>query len=172
MPQSTICGLIAFLALPGIAAADGLRVTGTPTAMPAENDFARDLPPILLQAASLTLDAPARLTFTPVAAESGNHNTLTISGLGSLSEDRDFGFRNRSRTQLVGDFAPGALDQFLFFTSDFGDRAGPGSGSFGAFVDGAPGEEFTTFFLVYDDLGQDDGDFDDYIVRVDVELLE
>ncbi|MEM9321159.1 MAG: hypothetical protein AAGA70_19470 [Pseudomonadota bacterium] len=157
---------------PCAAIADGVRITGAASGMPIENDFARNLPGTLLRAASLSLTEPARLTFTPVAAESGNHNVLTVSGLGSLAEDRDFGFRRGTRDQISGVFAPGALDQILIFTSDFGDRAIPGTDSFGVFVDGAAGEEFTSFFLVYDDTTGTDGDYDDYIIRVDVEPVE
>jgi len=157
---------------PSLAFADGVRITGTPSAMPAENDFARQLPGTLLSGATLALAERSVLTFTPVAAESGNHNTLTIGGLGSLSEDRDFGFRRGGRDQLSGEFAAGGLNQILVFTSDFGDAAVPGSESFGVFVDGVAGDEFTTFFLVYDDTTGTDGDFDDYIIRVDVEALE
>lgn len=155
-----------------MAVADGVRITGLATAMPAENDFARNLPGVLISGATLELAERSRLIFTPVAAESGHHNALTISGLGTLSEDRDFGFRNSGRERIAGEFAPGPLDGALVFTSDFGDPAAPGSQSFGAFVDGAPGEEFTTFYLVYDDTTGTDGDFDDYVIRVDVEVLE
>lgn len=158
--------------LPVSVAADGVRITGAPATMPLENDFSRNLPDTLISGATLALTERSRLIFTAVAAESGHHNTLTVQGLGSLSEDRDFGFRRGSQQRIVGEFAPGQLDSLLAFTSDFGDPAVPGSGSFGAFVDGAPGQEFTTFYLVYDDEAGTDGDFDDYIIRVDVQPLE
>ena len=155
-----------------VAAADGVRITGLTAPVPLDNDFTSNLPDTLISAATLALAERARLVFTPVAAESGHHNALTVAGLGTLSEDRDFGFRRGGRDQIVGEFPAGRLDGYLAFTSDFGDRAVPGSQSFGVFVDGAPGEEFTPFYLVYDDTTGTDGDYDDYIIRVDVETLE
>ena len=137
-------------------------------AQPAKTFISDSLPGTLLRGARLELDARSRLVVTPVAAESGNHNTLTVAGLGSLSENRDFGWWTRAREQLVGEFPAGRLDQLMFFTSDFGDDAAPGMESFGVFVDGAAGGRYTTFFLVYDDTAGADGDFDDYIIRVDV----
>ncbi|MEO1705154.1 MAG: hypothetical protein AAFR50_07450 [Pseudomonadota bacterium] len=163
---------LAVCLVPPFAVADGVRITGAALGMPVENDFSQNLPGVLISGATLALTEPARLIFTPVAAESGNHHALTVAGLGTLSEDRDFGFRRGGRGQITGNFAPGSLDGILIFTSDFGDTAVPGSDSFGVFVDGAPGEAFTTFFLVYDDTNGTDGDFDDYIIRVDVEALE
>ena len=155
-----------------VAMADGVRISGLSAPIPLDNDFTGNLPDTLISAATLALAERARLVFTPVAAESGHHNALTVAGLGTLSEDRDFGFRRGGRDQIVGEFPAGRLDGYLVFTSDFGDRAVPGSQSFGVFVDGDPGEEFTTFYLVYDDTTGTDGDFDDYIIRVDVEALE
>lgn len=152
------------------AHADGVVISGAQTAMPVDNDFSHALPDTLLAGARLALQEPARLVFTPVAAESGNHNSLVVVGLGVLSEDRDFGFRRGGRGQIAGIFQPGTLDQ-LFFTSDFGAGARPGGRSFGVFVDGNAGESFTTFYLGYDDTPGDDDDFDDYIIRVDVEPL-
>ena len=163
---------LAAIVVPHLAGAEGVRITGAPAAMPLENDFSRNLPDTLISGATLALTERSLVTFTPVAAESGNHNTLTVTGLGTLSENRDFGFRRGGRDQIAGEFEPGPLDGILIFTSDFGDRAVPGTESFGVFVDGAPGEEYTTFFLVYDDTTGTDGDFDDYIIRVDVEALE
>ncbi|MEM9754768.1 MAG: hypothetical protein AAF914_02180 [Pseudomonadota bacterium] len=169
MPPKLCAGLIAAaIALASSADAQSVRITGDAAVAPIDNDFVDSLPGTLVRGARLELDARSRLIFTPVAAESGNHNTLTIAGLGSLSEDRDFGWSSRAREQLVGDFAAGRLDQLIFFTSDFGDDAAPGMDSFGVFVDGAAGGRYTTFFLVYDDTAGDDGDYDDYIIRVDV----
>lgn len=162
-----------FLCLsPAISAAEGVRIGGAVLGLPLENDFAAELPGTLIAAARLELEAASRLTFTPVAAESGNHNALTVAGLGTLTETRDFGFRRRGQNRIVGEFAPGVLDGLLIFSSDFGDVAVPGSESFGVFVDGAPGDSFTTFYLVYDDTKGTDGDFDDYVIRVDVEPIE
>lgn len=171
-PQRSYRALLLSLVMaPQIVAADGVLIQGSPAATPLENDFSQNLPGTLISGATLELAERSRLTFTPVAAESGNHNTLTVQGLGSLTEDRDFGFRSGRRDQITGEFPPGALNGLLF-TSDFGDRAVPGSQSFGVFVDGAPGQAFTTFYLVYDDTTGTDGDFDDYVIRVDVEAVE
>lgn len=177
MRAVAMISVVGMMGLASLAMADGVRITGAPISPPAGNDFSDDLPRLLMQDVSLLLTERSRLTFTAVAAESGNHNTLTVQGLGSLTEDRDFGFnRNRFRRagRMVGVFSPGPLDPMLLFTSDFGDAARPGSANFGIYADGAPGDEFTTFYLVYDDTLEGDADiadsdFDDYIIRVDVE---
>ncbi|MBF9034206.1 hypothetical protein HKCCE2091_08130 [Rhodobacterales bacterium HKCCE2091] len=153
----------------GAAEAQGIRVDGTPRAMPADNDFAGYFgsgPSVLLSGASLTLTAPAQVTFTEFGAESGNDNAFSVAGIGTLAEQRDFGPRLRS--ELSGLFPPGPLDPYLAFFGESGLRIAAGSPGFGAVVPGDAAGLHARVFLVLDDAGGDDGDFDDYIIRVDV----
>lgn len=162
------------------AQAQGVQITGDPRFLPAENDFLLDLPPMLIEDVSLVLLQRARVTFTEIAAESGNDSTLAVIGLGQMTETRDFGFprgimRFRDDEQLTGVFAPGVLDGALQFIGSDGAVVRPGDPGFAVFADGAPGGVFTTFYLVYDDVWGNAGldeDFDDYVIRVDIDPLD
>lgn len=158
------------------AASQGVEINGTPQALPRANDFAKDLPGVMLQGASLLLTERSRVTFTEVAAESGHANSLVVSGLGQLSENSDFGMVSRrlfsgDREQMTGIFPAGSLDQLVRFDSNLGDTARPGMRNFAAMVDARTEDGIMSFYLLYDDTLDQDGDFDDYIVRVDVEPL-
>ncbi|MBF9032223.1 hypothetical protein HKCCE3408_17625 [Rhodobacterales bacterium HKCCE3408] len=168
---------VAIAALAGPALSQSARITGEPVPVPAGNDFADSLPPTLLRGASITLTAPARVTFTAIAAESGNANRFAVTGLGELTEDRDFGFARgaltlRRNSRLVGIFPEGPVDMLLSFTGANGAVIRPGSPAFAVFAAGAPEAEVTTFYIAVDDRGDGagiDSDFDDFVIRVEVD---
>lgn len=167
---------VSFAIFPAAGASQGVQISGENAGVPAENDFVDDLPTLMLRSPSFLLTERSRLTFTEVAAESGNNNSLIIAGLGALGEDRDFGLISRrlfagDRQRLVGIFPAGSLDTLLLFDSNEGDRARPGMRNFAVFMDAQAGSDVTSFYLAYDDTLGDDGDYDDYVIRVDVEPL-
>ncbi|WP_272491272.1 VPLPA-CTERM sorting domain-containing protein [Roseovarius autotrophicus] len=127
----------------------------------------------------LIASGPLRLTFSLVAAESGFNNALLFDGTTVIQE-------NVSNESV--DFATGILNGQTFSTvvgaGDFASRLSfsigdanstmfsSDTGNFGVFADTATLGALTRFYLALDDGGaNDDGDFDDIIVRVDVSAV-
>lgn len=126
--------------------------------------------------AFFTLNMNSILTFTAVAAESERDNSFVATGAGMLSENSDFGEGTDFMTSALGGsvsgaFSAGSLDGLLQFLSNVpGNDAVPGDVEFGVFLPfGAQsGDQFSKFFLAFDDGASIDDNHDDYIIRVDV----
>lgn len=173
-----VAGGMAFALSAGSAQAVTVTVGGDVAGVSPANDFGGELSTAFsgsvdfLTSATITITERVRLTFTAVAAESGDNNTFSVTGLGSLFETGNFGggtdFLTAGAGSLVGDF-----DAFEILDLAFSGTAGSfalGSYAVGAFV-AAGATAVDTFFLAFDDNGDDpsdDDNHDDFIIRVNV----
>ena len=146
-----------------------------------ELDTALGGPPTFADELAFVLNTRSRLTFTAVAAESGRQNNFTVDRLGTLSEPANnlFGEGTDFMTSgglgsLSGTFEAGSLDSLFRFTSTgFATVGSPGTAFLGVYLPGgaASGDQFSKFFLAFDDGARSDDDHDDFLVRVDVTAI-
>ena len=148
----------------------------TPSTIPVSNDFTVDLNGLgLTQLAtsgiSLVLDEDSTITFDVLGTESGFDDSFSAAGLtyteftsmlNSFASPISIGSANFSAGDLAG---------LLTFTSSGGRTATLGEDGLGLFLgpDALSGDSASVFYLGFDDQNTDqDGDFDDLIVRATV----
>lgn len=169
--------------LPALAAASALAapagaaifIDGISSISPvaAANDFKSDLNTnygLTSQTnsfSSISLTAPARITFYALASESGYQNTFSFEGLSST--EQNFAF-DTSRVIGTVNVAAGSLSG-LSFTSNVGVPGSPGNPHFAVFLPtGFSGTTFSGDWVVfgYDDSNRGDDDFDDFIIGAQI----
>ena len=194
---------ISALALATPANASAVITAGSTFNVPDNNDFKADLHALGLDAytstgATLSLDAPATLTFEYLAGEHGFTDTFTAAGStmsgafgpsgfacsGSSCTNQP-GIENHFGSPIMmgsGVYGAGSLWSLLGFTSDHGNAAGVGDFGFGIFLPVIDVPSFVAagpfvpspyvtnvFYLGYDDFGAGpDDNHDDFILRVTV----
>ena len=148
----------------------------TPSTIPGSNDFTSDLNGLgLTQMAtsgiSLVLDEDSTITFDVLGSESGFDDTFTAAGL-TYTEFTSFLNSFASPISLgSADFTAGDLAGLLTFSSSGGRTATLGEDGLALFLgpNAVSGDAASVFFLGFDDQNTDqDGDFDDLIVRATV----
>ncbi len=119
---------------------------------------------------SISLTAPAQITFYALASESGYNNSFSANGVsGSESE---FAF-DTSRVIGSVDLPAGALSD-LKFTSNHGTDGVAGGPQLAVFLpSGFSGSSFSSDWVVfgYDDTAGGDADFDDFIVGAQISAV-
>lgn len=172
-------GAVAAVALAGATQAATVDITGSVSSTGGYNNFATQLNAalggnaVLLAPASITAMAMVGLTFTAVGAESSFNNSFSVAGLGTLSENGNFGFPSSNLLttpgsgSMTGVFS-GLLDGLLSFTNNIGLTVNLGDQEFGVFTQGGAGQH-SVFFLAFDDNGAGpDDNHDDFLIRVNV----
>jgi hypothetical protein len=147
-----------------------------PSTIPDSNDFTTDLnglglTQIATSGISLVLDEDSTITFDILGSESGFDDSFSAA---SLTYTEFTSLLNSFAAPIsIGsaDFSAGDLAGLLTFTSSGGRTATLGEDGLGLFLgpDALSGDSTSVFFLGFDDQNTDqDGDFDDLIVRATV----
>jgi hypothetical protein len=147
-----------------------------PSTTPDSNDFTTDLnglglTQIATSGISLVLDEDSTITFDILGSESGFDDSFSAA---SLTYTEFTSLLNSFAAPIsIGsaDFSAGDLAGLLTFTSSGGRTATLGEDGLGLFLgpDALSGDSTSVFFLGFDDQNTDqDGDFDDLIVRATV----
>jgi hypothetical protein len=170
-----------FAAIGSIAAASPASAAviigfDAPSTIPDSNDFTTDLnglglTQIATSGISLVLDEDSTITFDILGSESGFDDSFSAA---SLTYTEFTSLLNSFAAPIsIGsaDFSAGDLAGLLTFTSSGGRTATLGEDGLGLFLgpDALSGDSTSVFFLGFDDQNTDqDGDFDDLIVRATV----
>jgi hypothetical protein len=154
---------------------------GSTFGIPSNNDFQSDLNGLgywnyTSTGASLTLTAPAILSFEFLGSESGFSDGFTAPGIAPIpGVDPEVSLLENHFAAPIflgsGSYSAGSLAGLFNFTSNLGVPAGIGATGFGIFLPRLPAGTLTytgdSLIFGFDDLGAGpDDNHDDYIVRV------